>query len=82
MHQLHPRKLVLLDQMVLLDIENHQMKFSESSCEYQNLRCRVGDPSLEMGCISTVDLLECDEEVVDEVRGNTHLVVILHIYFD
>jgi len=83
---------------VLFDIENGRLGFAESSCEYQDLQddfegsedegegmgddCRLGEPSLAKGCISTVDLSECDEEGRDEVRGHTRLVVILHILFN
>ena len=42
--------------MVLFDIENGRLGFSEISCKYQDLRRQVVDPSLAMGCISTVDL--------------------------
>ena len=45
-----------------------RLGFAERSCEYQDLRHRVGDPSLVMGCISTVDIYECNEEGGDEVR--------------
>ena len=48
--------------MVLFNIENGRLGFAEISCQYQDLRCRVGEPSLAMGCISTVDISECDEE--------------------
>ena len=65
--------------MVLFDVYNARLGFSESSYEYQDLRHWVGDPSLAMGCIRTVDILECDEEGGYEVRGHTRLDVILHI---
>ena len=42
LQQLQPRKLVLVDQMVLFDIDNGRLGFSESSCEYQDLRYQVG----------------------------------------
>ena len=79
LQQLYPWNSVSAEQMVLFDIDNGPLGFSESSCEYQDLRHRVGEPSLAMGCIITVELLECDEEGGDEVRGHTRLVVILHI---
>ena len=68
--------------MVLFVIENGRLGFSESSCEYQDLSCRVGKPSLAMGFISAIDLSECGEEGGDEVRGHTRLFVILHISFN
>ena len=68
--------------MVLFDIENGRLGFVESSCKYQDLHRRVGEPRIAMGCISTVVLSECDEAGGDEVRGHTRLVVILHISFN
>ena len=61
LRQLQPWKLVSAEHMVLFDIENGRLVFAESSCEYQDLCRQVGKPSLAMGCISTVDLLECDK---------------------
>ena len=46
----------------MFDIDNGHLGFAEISCEYQDLRRWVGEPSLAMGSISTVKSLECDEE--------------------
>ena len=81
LQQLHPRKSVSAEQMVLFDIGNGHLGFFESSYEYQELRCQLGNTSLAMGFISTVDILECDEEGGDKGRGHMRVVVILHISF-
>ena len=62
LRQLYPRKSVSAEKMVMFDIDNGHLGFAEISCEYQDLRRWVGEPSLAMGSISTVKSLECDEE--------------------